>query len=114
MSDSLVVCEYTFTDMETMPPKTIWYSALYNNELRGEGYDYFPGTISFLNRETGAYDLIFTGGIEGSCTDLSPYLLGGRLIVRYEVEEDQLNNNYNNLVIPVLSMTREVSADGTN
>ena len=58
--------------------------------------------------------MIFTGGIEGACTDLTPYLLDGRLIVRYEVESDLLYENYNNLVIPVLSMTREVSADGTN
>ncbi len=114
MNEPLLVCEYTFTDMETMPPKAILYSALYNNELQGESYDYFPGTISFLNRDTGEYDLIFTGGIEGACTDLTPYLLDGRLIIRYEVESDLLYENYNNLVIPVLSMTREVSADGTN
>ena len=45
---------------------------------------------------------------------MTPYLLDGRLIIRYEVESDLLYENYNNLVIPVLSMTREVSADGTN
>lgn len=111
MESEVVVCEYAFTQAEE--PHTIWYTARFNNELQGRGYDYFPGKISFYNHQAEDYDVIFDG-VEGTCTDLDPYLQDGHLTIRYEVEQDRFYNERYNIVVPTLSMSREVKTDGTN
>lgn len=114
MVSNVVVSVYDFTGKNEGLPEKILYLPRYNNELQGVDQEYFPGKIYFQNRETGEYDLIFTGGVEGVCEDLTPYLADGRLVIRYELEAEQFYREQYNLVVPVLSIMREVKTDGAD
>lgn len=65
----------------------------------------YTGTISALNLNTGSYDLLFEGGIEGRVEDLSEYLNEyNELTLRFIMKED-IDQFYQ--VMPVISAVKE-------
>lgn len=118
MLEATVTMEYDLRDLDPTDgagePASISYQAKYNNELRSEYWDYFPGKVYFRNKDSDEFDLIFESSQAGVCDDLTPYLADGHLVIRYEVEPDQFYNERYNIVIPVLSLTRKEDGNGTD
>lgn len=60
------------------------------SDTNTQGYDsspVFKGTVSAYNLKTGTYDVLFTSGTAGKCTDLSPYLSAdGQITLRYDTD----------------------------
>lgn len=103
MTNQLKV-DYTFEKTDKII--SLLYSKEYNTEFVKDYWSGFYGTISAFNYNTGEYDRIFTGGIEGELTQLSSYINDDNtLSLLFEVNKTA-QKKYS-IVLPTISAVKE-------
>lgn len=103
------VMEYKLENNERLTG--ISFSKLLNPSIERNGFDgeIFEGKIEVYNWKTKQYETIFQADKEGVVTDVENYVGKGN-VVRFQMNPD--NKDYEEIYIPVISLTKEVKQNG--